>query len=410
MVTTWVRHLIAMALVVGAASTAVAAEQDGTWSVAKASGEVWITASGAQQASLTGEDVLKPGDTIRTGHNGRVLLVRGEQTILIAPNSVIGLPSQKIDGMSTTILQQAGSILLEVDKRKVKHFEVETPYLAAVVKGTHFSVTVKANSTRVGVMRGQVEVSDFKTGQIAQVTPGQAATVFSHGKHGLVLSGSGPFTPIEQGKPRASSINRIPVPRGGLAAPRNAGSGQVIRALGHVTSNAAQHHEVGGHAMRSGVVRISTALGEVRLNVQKATHGLAHGSNPPTSVRGSRHKESYTVWGDTKLSTSGNISSGQAISNGSGSSATAVSAGTGASTTSAAAGAAAAVAAATAAGSNSGHENGNGATGNGKGNGDGHGNGDGNGKNGWNPPGNGNGNGHGNGNGNGNGSGHGKGH
>ncbi|MGC8030557.1 FecR domain-containing protein, partial [Salmonella enterica] len=70
-------------------------------------------------------------------------------------------------------------------------FEVETPYLAAVVKGTHFSVTVDAGSTKVGVLRGQVEVSDFKTGQIAQVMPGQVATAFEHGKPGLSLSGSG---------------------------------------------------------------------------------------------------------------------------------------------------------------------------------------------------------------------------
>src|ERR1700758_2563812 len=197
-----------MALAVMASSTALAAD-DGIWSVSKSSGEVWITTTGAQQASLKPENTLKPGDTIRTGRSGRVLLVRGEETILIAPNSVIGVPSEKKDGMSTTILQQAGSILLEVEKRNVKHFEVETPYLAAVVRGTHFSGTVNAASTSVNVERGQVEVSDFKTGQIAQILPGQTATSFAHGKGGLSLSGSGTFNPIEQGKPRPSSIDRV---------------------------------------------------------------------------------------------------------------------------------------------------------------------------------------------------------
>ena len=90
--------------------------------------------------------------------------------MLISPNSVVGMPAESKEGLSTTIVQQAGSILLEVEKRNVKHFEVETPYLAAVVEGTQFSVTVNGDSTRVGVLRGQVEVSDFKTGQIAQVT------------------------------------------------------------------------------------------------------------------------------------------------------------------------------------------------------------------------------------------------
>src|SRR5260370_110983 len=174
------------------------------------------------------------GDTMRTGRKGRVLLVRGEETILISANSVIGLPAEKKEGLSTTIVQQAGSILLEVEKRNVKHFEVETPYLAAVVKGTQFSVTVNAASTSVDVRRGQVEVSDFKSGQIAQVMPGQVATAFAHGKSGLSLSGSGTCNPIEQGKPRASSIERIPVPESGLLAPHTAANGKFIHSLGHI--------------------------------------------------------------------------------------------------------------------------------------------------------------------------------
>ena len=146
-------RLLTMALVLGAASGAFAAD-DGVWRVSKSSGEVWMATSGAQPASLGKEEVLKPGDTIRTGRNGRVLLTRGEETILVSPNSVIGLPTEKKDGLSTTIVQQTGSIFLEVEKRNVRHFEVETPYLAAVVKGTQFSVSVNAASTSVNVLWG----------------------------------------------------------------------------------------------------------------------------------------------------------------------------------------------------------------------------------------------------------------
>jgi hypothetical protein len=302
------------ALILGSASGASAAD-DGVWSVGKATGEVWVATDGAQQVSLNQQEALKPGDTIRTGRNGRVLLVRGEETILISPNSVVGLPTEKKEGLSTTIIQQAGSILLEVEKRNVKHFEVETPYLAAVVKGTQFSVTVGAGSTKVGVIRGQVEVSDFKTGQIAQVMPGQAATVLEHGKAGLSLSGAGTFNPIEHGKPRASTIERVPVPKSGLSAPRNAANGHAIHALGPIDKGTKagapvqSHQAVGVHApkadvAKAGVVRISSSLGEVKLNFHKVTHGLAHDAVAAGRVRNANASSgTETVWSDPKAST-----------------------------------------------------------------------------------------------------------
>jgi hypothetical protein len=393
---------MAVALVV---STCAFAGDDGVWSISKSSGEVWVTTAGAEQASLRQEDPLKPGDVIRTGRNGRVLLVRGEETILVSPNSVIGLPTAKKDGMSTTILQQAGSILLEVEKRNVKHFEVETPYLAAVVKGTHFSVTVNAASTSVNVERGQVEVSDFKTGQIAQILPGQTATSFAHGKPGLSLSGSGTFNPIEQGKPRPSSIDRVPVPRNGLTAPHNnAGDGKVTHAFnGHGSFDKLANASTQTHQAKSNVVHLSTALGEVHLNVGKATHGLAH-SSVTTASRGgaSRDTSGGTIWSDNKSSASNvNAFAQSGVNSAASATSTATAATAGAVTASTAA-----VAAATDSGSAS-SSGGSASTGNGKtaanGNGNAGNNGNGNNGNGNNGNGNGNGNGGvGNGNGKGN--------
>ncbi|CUT14423.1 FIG00440450 hypothetical protein [Bradyrhizobium sp.] len=404
------RCAFAAALILGTASGASAAD-DGVWSVGKATGEVWVATTGAQQVSLSQQEVLKPGDTIRTGRNGRVLLVRGEETILISPNSVVGLPTESKEGLSTTIIQQAGSILLEVEKRNVKHFEVETPYLAAVVKGTQFSVTVNAGSTKVGVLRGQVEVSDFKTGQIAQVLPGQAATVFEHGKSGLSLSGSGTFNPIEHGKPRASSIERVPVPKSGLSAPRNAANGRAIHALGPIDKGtkaagalkpsqqgAGAHASKGGaaksDAAKPGVVRISNSLGEVKLNVHKVTHGLAHGGGAPGQVRNA-HASTETVWSDSKASTTASNSTVQtAVTTSSG-----VTAGSSSSSNPGAA-----IAAAAANGNAGGNGNsGNGNSGNGNSGNGNSGNGNGNGNNGATGNGRGN-NGNGNGNGGGNGS------
>ena len=354
------------------ASGAFAAD-DGVWTVSKSSGEVWLSSTGAQPASLTPEETLKPGDTVRPGRTGRVLLQRGEETMLISPNSVVGLPTEKKDGLATTILQQAGSILLDVEKKNVKHFEVETPYLAAVVKGTQFRVTVNGASTSVEVTRGQVEVADFRSGQIAQVMPGQHATTFAQGKPGLTLGGSGTFNPIEQGKPRAPSIERVPVPKAGLNAPRNAANGPMQR---HAGTNAA----------RPGVTRISSSIGEVRLNFHRVTHGLARDNSAASGTsRSAANKD--TIWSS---SNSGSTTTAAATGNSQGTSgnATAGSASTASSATASSVSSVATTVAAVA-GSATNSGNGNGATGNGNGNGN-----NGNHGNGNNGNGNGNGNGH----------------
>ena len=184
---------------------------ENVWRVSKLSGEVSVTTSAGEQAALTDGATIKPGDSVRTGQTGRVLLTRGEETMLVSPNSAIGIPAEKKSDLSTTIIQQAGSILLDVEKRNVKHFAVETPYLAAVVKGTQFRVTVNKDDSRVDVIRGQVEVSDFKSGKYALVQPGQAAQVSAVGTAGLSLSGVGSLSPVQQGTPRVAMMN-IPAP------------------------------------------------------------------------------------------------------------------------------------------------------------------------------------------------------
>lgn len=289
-----VSRAFAVAFAVAATSPTFAAD-GGDWTVSKSSGEVWLAGSGVQQASLKQEDVLKPGDTVRTGSNGRVLLKRGEETIMVSPNSVVGVPTEKKEGLSTTIMQRAGSILLDVEKRNVKHFEVETPYLAAVVKGTQFRVTINAGKTTVDVIRGQVEVADFKSGQVAQVMAGQHATAFAHGKAGLSLSGAGALSPIEQGKPRAPSFDRVPVPRNGLSGPRNAANERSVQ----------PSRQSNVHSTRNGVTRISSAIGEVRLNVHRATHGLARENSMARDGARSVAKND-TVWGSSDAGASAN--------------------------------------------------------------------------------------------------------
>jgi len=191
--------------------TVAIADDNNVWHVSNAFGNVWVTVGGVRQASLSQARILKPGDSISTGQNGRALLVHGEEYMLISPNSAIEIPKEKKQGLLTTIIQRAGSIVLEVGKRNVEHFEVETPLLAALVKGTRFRVTIDKNNSYVDVLRGQVEVSDLKSGQYALVQPGQTAKVSVQRSVGLSLSGSGTLSPIRQGTPRRSLADPTPV-------------------------------------------------------------------------------------------------------------------------------------------------------------------------------------------------------
>jgi len=222
-----------------------------------------------------------------------------------------------------------------------------------------------------------VEVADFKSGQIAQVMAGQHATAFASGKTGLSLGGSGTLAPIEQGKPRAPSIERVPAPRNGLLAPRNAANERSIQPSQRGSARAVQ----------PGVVRISSPIGEVRLNVHRVTNGLAH-NNSAAHGGGRNATNKDTIWQSPNSSAAANASQGSSA----GSAANSAASNPGAT-------------AATVAGGygNNGNGNGNGNNGNGNGNGGANGNGKGN-----NGSGNGNGGGNGHGNG-GNGNGHGRG-
>lgn len=231
--------------------------QTGEWLVRKSSGDVWIAAPGAQQVALAPAAALKPGDQVRTGQNGRALLVRGDESILISPNSTIGLPKENSKGLLTTIIQERGTIVLDVEKRSEKHFEVETPYLVAVVKGTQFRVSVDGRASKVDVLSGQVEVADLKSGKFALVMPGQTASVASNGATGLTLSGRGTFNAIQQGAPRAPRANPGTLPRD-------------VRANGN-----------SAHSLR-----INSALGEVKVDFQKVTKGIARGSTASLSSNG----------------------------------------------------------------------------------------------------------------------------
>jgi len=193
--------VLSLAVVAALLPATRALAQEPVWRVAKASGAVAISVGGAHAIALTDGTAFKPGDVIRTGSSGHVLLTRGAETILISANAIVGIAKNQDDGL-TTIVAQAGSILLESEKRDGRHIEVETPSLAAAVNGGQFRVSVSGDDSRVDVVSGEVDVTDDKSGQRARVRPDQAATASAQGASDFSLSGAGIFSRIEPGAPR----------------------------------------------------------------------------------------------------------------------------------------------------------------------------------------------------------------
>jgi hypothetical protein len=156
-------------------ATAGAAGAD--WTLVKMSGDVRITGVAAQPIALRNGTLVRAGQTITTGSNGRALLVRGNDTVSVGPGTVLSVPPTPVLNLPTVLYQSVGVIELTVEKLGRPHFAVETPYLAALVKGTRFTVTVSARGASVAVSEGQVEVSDNLTGDTVSVTAGQSASV-----------------------------------------------------------------------------------------------------------------------------------------------------------------------------------------------------------------------------------------
>lgn len=191
------------AAVVLLASPAMAKENGpARWTVTQASGDVRVVRNGLQPASLQVRASLAPGDVVATGATGRVVLVRGGDYVVVAPGSRLLLPKQETSGF-TRLLQQVGTMLYKVQHTGVPHFEVKTPLLAAVVKGTSFTVVVDDKRAAVQVTDGLVEVSSAD-GAARQLVEKGVTVYVGHDRPGAIVT-VGPATSIEKA-PSADSV------------------------------------------------------------------------------------------------------------------------------------------------------------------------------------------------------------
>ncbi|MBE9552743.1 MAG: FecR domain-containing protein [Proteobacteria bacterium] len=171
----WKGRAIALVAVTLAALTAAygaKAAEVGSWVVASVEGAVSVDG----QAAGTSGSAIGPGAVIETGADGNVVLTRPGDSITVFPNSRMSVPEVAGDGESG-ILQTLGKLLFRMESRESRDFKIKTPYLAAAIKGTTFTVEVDDADAVVEVEEGSVLVTANRSGQSAYVRPGERASV-----------------------------------------------------------------------------------------------------------------------------------------------------------------------------------------------------------------------------------------
>lgn len=241
-----------------------AAADDGSWRVVSATNAEVLVPGGTWQA-LAAEQTLAPNSEVRVGAGGRAELRSGGDSVTLSPNSHMAVPSKTPSGPS--ILQKLGTLLFRIEKRsptqyqnvstgqpKISIFNVETPYLAAVIKGTVFSVNVSQQGAALHVTEGLVETISLATGERGLVAPGQTARVSSLPGVGMTISTGGQVQPGN----RATQA----------AAPGNDNAN--ANANGGNSANAPGRSAGGGNGVGRGL-SVPVASG---IDVAKSTKGL----------------------------------------------------------------------------------------------------------------------------------------
>ncbi len=176
------RRIVVVAVLIAAIaawpghSTAVAGNAD-LWKVDTVEGTAWVKRSRAGWRPLAAGAELGPGSRVKTGKDGRIVISRPGDTVSVSPNSRFGIPAPAKKGPVTHIMQNLGTLLFKIKTRPQNPFNVRTPYLAAIIRGTTFTVSVDDSNAALHVATGAVEVTSILSGETALVRPGETATI-----------------------------------------------------------------------------------------------------------------------------------------------------------------------------------------------------------------------------------------
>ena len=164
--------------------------QSGGWTISEAKGSVIVIDARGERAGTAGTAVV-PGAMVRTAAKSTEVLMRGREFVTLRQNAQIRIPQTAPERSLVQVIQDYGSALFNIGKKADPHFGVQTPYLAAVVKGTTFIITVGEEGASLQVTEGAVEVATPDGGARDLILPGAVAMVASGDMMRLVVEGEG---------------------------------------------------------------------------------------------------------------------------------------------------------------------------------------------------------------------------
>jgi hypothetical protein len=236
----WFGAIVALAALFAAPAMA---QNAGQWVVDQISGQVRERGQDGAWHSLATGAALEEGNAVETGGDGKLVLMHGKDVVTVAPNSSFQVPANAGPALGPSLLQTLGTLMFRVEHAPGRHFEIDAPHLAAVVKGTVFTVTASPTADSVHVAEGAVEVTTAVSHKVAFIRGGQTAVVSSAGRDLSVLGRPDPSA-------HARQRSEIDLPTGGTKA-----------------------------------AALSTAVGEEPLDIAKLTHGLIGGNGAAPSRR-----------------------------------------------------------------------------------------------------------------------------
>lgn len=202
-------------LAISMGATGAHAQESAYWTIDDVTGAVKVgDGRGVWWTAHRGQ-ALGGGTHVVTGADGAVTIRRERDEIVASPGTEFEVTAGGDgDEQPHSVLQSIGRMLFRMETRETRDFSVGTPYLAAAVKGTVFTVEVDTGMAAVSVDEGTVEVTIAATGDVVMVERG-----------GSVSSAQVPASPpappeefttgVPESAPRAGPPDAGDMPTGG---------------------------------------------------------------------------------------------------------------------------------------------------------------------------------------------------